>query len=99
MTSSTIWSVERREHAEPPLRITPMCVCDNCRRFDYAPLRPGNECYWCHAGTFTHRSAWEFTWCPACDGEDFFCKVCHGKRIAAVPRCATLAPRRGSVCS
>ena len=47
MTSSPIWSVDRDRFTEPPLRICPRGVCDNCRRFDYVPLQPGNECCWC----------------------------------------------------
>lgn len=85
MTRSSIWDVDRSRSDLPPFRIIPMCVCDACRRFDYVPLRPGNPCYWCKVGTFTHREHWMFSWCPTCDGRDFFCKVCHGARIVATP--------------
>jgi Zn ribbon nucleic-acid-binding protein len=85
MTSSSIWDVDRERFDEPPLRIIAGAVCNSCRRFDYVPIQPNNACYWCNGGTFTHRGNWTFTWCPACDGEDFFCKACHGKRIVATP--------------
>lgn len=85
MTSSTIWSVDRDRHAAPPVRIWPGAVCDNCRRFFYTPISPNVLCYYCYAGTFTHRGNWTFVWCPVRDGEDFFCKTCYGKRIVAQP--------------
>lgn len=85
MTLSSIWDYDRDRYNEPPLRILPRGICNNCRRFDYCPLRLPFQCYWCKAGEFTEWGAWRFTWCATCDGEDPFCKACHGKRVTAVP--------------
>jgi hypothetical protein len=70
--------------AEPPLRLLPGAVCDACRRFFYTPISVDVPCYWCHAGTFKHRSVWVFAWCTSCSGGG--CDACHWNKIVATPQ-------------
>jgi len=65
-------------------RRTPACVCDNCGRFDWYPLKHNNPCYWCSAGVFI--SSWQFRWllCP-CGDKDPFCPACAGQGYVPVP--------------
>ena len=79
------------------LKQTPPGVCDNCGRACQGLHEVDHECYHCHAGTFIHRSLWEFSECPACAGQnDPLCEFCHSRGVLASPKESVAGPETPS---
>jgi hypothetical protein len=70
----------------PPLRCIPAGACDACGKFCMSLNQAGIPCYHCFKGTFVHRGALRFHWCPACRGLTPLCGVCDGRQVVAAPR-------------